>query len=99
VRPGHSSLRRWSVQCCGLSTAGVSVQAPQDRCDYRGDSQRVSETPGVSASAEDFALKRVTPILNFYMGKNMHEREDYIVDELIVPLEERASESSTPTYG
>jgi hypothetical protein len=29
-----------------------------------------------------------TPILNFYMGKNTPERKDYIMDKLIVPVEE-----------
>lgn len=27
-------------------------------------------------------------IFNFYMGKNTPEREDYIMDKLIVPVEE-----------
>ncbi len=29
-----------------------------------------------------------TPILNFYMGKNTPERKDYIMDMLVVPVEE-----------
>jgi hypothetical protein len=29
-----------------------------------------------------------TPILNFYMGKNTPERKDYIMDKLVVPVEE-----------
>ena len=28
------------------------------------------------------------PILNFYMGKNTPERKDYIMDKLVVPVEE-----------
>jgi hypothetical protein len=28
------------------------------------------------------------PIFNFYMGKNTPERKDYIMDSLIVPIEE-----------
>ena len=28
------------------------------------------------------------PILNFYMGKNTPERKDYIMDQLVVPVEE-----------
>ena len=28
------------------------------------------------------------PIFNFYMGKNMPERKDYIMDKLVVPVEE-----------
>jgi hypothetical protein len=28
------------------------------------------------------------PILNFYMGKNTPERKDYIMDSLVVPVEE-----------
>jgi len=28
------------------------------------------------------------PILNFYMGKNTPERKDYIMERLVVPVEE-----------
>ena len=28
------------------------------------------------------------PIFNFYMGKNTPERKDYIMDKLVVPMEE-----------
>ena len=28
------------------------------------------------------------PILSFYMGKNTLERKDYIMDRLVVPVEE-----------
>lgn len=28
------------------------------------------------------------PIFNFYMGKNTPERRDYIMDKLVVPVEE-----------
>ena len=28
-----------------------------------------------------------TPILNFYTGKNTPERKDYIMDQLVVPVE------------
>ncbi len=28
------------------------------------------------------------PIFNFWMGKNMPERKDYIMDSLVVPVEE-----------
>jgi hypothetical protein len=28
------------------------------------------------------------PILTFYMGKNTPERKDYIMDKLVVPVEE-----------
>ena len=28
------------------------------------------------------------PSLNFYMGKNTPERKDYIMDKLVVPVEE-----------
>ena len=28
------------------------------------------------------------PILNFYMGKNTPERKDYIMNSLVVPVEE-----------
>ena len=29
-----------------------------------------------------------TPILDFYMGKNTPERRDYIMERLVVPVEE-----------
>lgn len=29
------------------------------------------------------------PIFNFYMGKNTPERKDYIMDKLVVPVEEK----------
>lgn len=29
-----------------------------------------------------------TPILNFCMGKNTPERKDYIMDKLVLPVEE-----------
>ena len=28
------------------------------------------------------------PIFNFYMGKNTPERKDYIMEQLVVPVEE-----------
>ncbi len=32
------------------------------------------------------------PIFNFWMGKNMPERKDYIMDSLVVPVEEEELE-------
>jgi len=29
-----------------------------------------------------------SPIFNFYMGKNTPERKDYIMDSLVVPVED-----------
>jgi len=40
-------------------------------------------------SKVEYAPKpEAVPILNFYMGKNTPERKDYIMDKLVVPLEE-----------
>ena len=33
------------------------------------------------------------PIFNFYMGENTPERKDYIMDKLVVPVEECGSVS------
>ena len=33
------------------------------------------------------ALMTASPILNFYMGKNTSERQDYIMERLLVPVE------------
>ena len=36
------------------------------------------------------------PIFDFYMGKNTPERKDYIMDSLVVPVEEQAKVSCLP---
>ncbi|MCO5052514.1 MAG: hypothetical protein M9920_09440 [Verrucomicrobiae bacterium] len=37
---------------------------------------------------ESAPLAESGPILSFYMGKNTPERKDYIMDQLVVPVEE-----------
>ncbi len=40
-------------------------------------------------SRVEFAPKpEASPILNFYMGKNTPERKDYIMERLVVPVED-----------
>jgi DNA gyrase subunit B/topoisomerase-4 subunit B len=40
-------------------------------------------------SRVEYASKmEAAPIFNFYMGKNTPERKDYIMDRLVVPVEE-----------
>ena len=40
-------------------------------------------------SQVEYAPKtEAAPIFNFYMGKNTPERKDYIMDRLVVPVEE-----------
>jgi len=40
-----------------------------------------------SVRADSFEREHV-PLLNFHMGKNTPERKDYIMDKLVVPVEE-----------
>ncbi len=37
---------------------------------------------------EDVPRAESAPIFNFYMGKNTPEQTDYIMDSLVVPVEE-----------
>jgi len=41
-----------------------------------------------SSKVDNAPCAESTPILNFYMGKNTPERKDYIMDKLVVPVEE-----------
>jgi len=40
------------------------------------------------SKVEHAGKTEATPILNFYMGKNTPERKDYIMENLVVPVEE-----------
>jgi len=43
----------------------------------------------MNVSQVEYATKPETAgILNFYMGKNTPERKDYIMEKLVVPVEE-----------
>lgn len=44
----------------------------------------------VLRAAADYVAPKgdATPILTFYMGKNTPERKDYIMEHLVVPVEE-----------
>jgi len=45
--------------------------------------------PDIRLSRVEYAPKpEATPILDFYMGKNTPERRDYIMERLVVPVEE-----------
>jgi hypothetical protein len=40
------------------------------------------------SKVEYAARPEVVPILDFYMGKNTPERKDYIMEQLVVPVED-----------
>jgi len=45
--------------------------------------------PDMRLSQVEYAPKpEAAPILTFYMGKNTPERKDYIMERLVVPVEE-----------
>jgi DNA gyrase/topoisomerase IV subunit B len=45
--------------------------------------------PDMRLSRVEYAPKpEAAPILDFYMGKNTPERRDYIMERLVVPVEE-----------
>ena len=46
--------------------------------------------PSFAACATAGSIPKIEsgPIFNFYMGKNTPERKDYIMDRLVVPVEE-----------
>ena len=60
---------------------GLGEISPKEFAQFIGKSMRLSQVE-YAPRAES------APILNFYMGKNTPERKDYIMDSLIVPVEE-----------
>ncbi|MDR3378588.1 MAG: DNA topoisomerase IV subunit B, partial [Verrucomicrobiae bacterium] len=60
---------------------GLGEISPKEFAQFIGKKMRLSKVeyaPRVESA----------PILNFYMGKNTPERKDYIMDSLVVPVEE-----------
>jgi topoisomerase IV subunit B len=60
---------------------GLGEISPKEFAQFIGKEMRLSQVeyaPRVESA----------PILNFYMGKNTPERKDYIMDSLVVPVEE-----------
>jgi DNA gyrase subunit B/topoisomerase-4 subunit B len=60
---------------------GLGEISPKEFQQFIGKQMRLSKVE-YAPRAES------TPILNFYMGKNTPERKDYIMDKLVVPVEE-----------
>jgi DNA gyrase/topoisomerase IV subunit B len=60
---------------------GLGEISPKEFAQFIGKSMRLSKVE-YAPRAES------APILDFYMGKNTPERKDYIMDSLVVPVEE-----------
>jgi len=60
---------------------GLGEISPKEFAQFIGKQMRLSKVE-YAPRAES------TPILNFYMGKNTPERKDYIMDKLVVPVED-----------
>ena len=60
---------------------GLGEISPKEFAQFIGKEMRLSKM--------EYAPKmEAAPIFNFYMGKNTPERKDYIMDRLVVPVEE-----------
>jgi DNA gyrase subunit B/topoisomerase-4 subunit B len=60
---------------------GLGEISPKEFAQFIGPAMRLSQV--------EYAPKpEVAPILDFYMGKNTPERKDYIMERLVVPVEE-----------
>ena len=60
---------------------GLGEISPKEFAQFIGKEMRLSKV--------EYAPRvESVPILNFYMGKNTPERKDYIMDQLVVPVEE-----------
>jgi DNA gyrase/topoisomerase IV subunit B len=60
---------------------GLGEISPKEFAQFIGKEMRTSKVE-YAPRAES------APIFNFYMGKNTPERKDYIMDSLVVPVEE-----------
>src|SRR5215510_9101773 len=60
---------------------GLGEISPKEFAQFIGKEMRLSKV--------EYAPKpEHVPLLNFYMGKNTPERKDYIMERLVVPVEE-----------
>jgi DNA gyrase/topoisomerase IV subunit B len=60
---------------------GLGEISPKEFAQFIGKEMRLSKV--------EYAPRgESTPILDFYMGKNTPERKDYIMDSLVVPVED-----------
>jgi DNA gyrase subunit B/topoisomerase-4 subunit B len=60
---------------------GLGEISPKEFAQFIGKEMRLSKVEYASKT-------EAAPIFNFYMGKNTPERKDYIMDSLVVPVEE-----------
>ena len=82
----HDSTE-WPCWCGNLSTSeitrfkGLGEIGPKQFAQSIGKEMQLSKV--------EYAPRAESgPIFNFYMGKNTPERKDYIMDKLVVPVEE-----------
>jgi topoisomerase IV subunit B len=78
--------RESAIEACGKSAEitrfkGLGEISPNEFKDFIGKSMRLSKV-------EYAAKPDSTAIINFYMGKNTPERKEYIMDNLVVPVED-----------
>jgi len=64
-----------------VSHGRTSESQPEKRVRFIGREMRLSK-------AEYGPKPDAAPVFDFYMGKNTPERKDYIMDKLVVPVEE-----------
>ena len=60
---------------------GLGEISPKEFAQFIGDDMRLSKI-------EHAPKAEAAPIFDFYMGKNTPERKDYIMENLVVPVEE-----------
>ncbi|HNQ73700.1 MAG TPA: toprim domain-containing protein [Verrucomicrobiota bacterium] len=78
AQPGEGQLKR-KIEITRFK--GLGEISPKEFAQFIGKEMRLSKVE-YAPRAES------TPILTFYMGKNTPERKDYIMDRLVVPVEE-----------
>ena len=81
IRPGLSCTGK-IVTATRAHALTIPIQALTVR--QRGDLEPANKNKGVEAATKP----EVNGILTFYMGKNTPERKDYIMENLVVPVED-----------
>jgi len=78
AQPGEGQSRR-KIEITRFK--GLGEISPKEFAQFIGKEMRLSKV--------EYAPKpEHVPLLNFYMGKNTPERKDYIMERLVVPVEE-----------
>jgi DNA gyrase/topoisomerase IV subunit B len=78
AKPGEGQLKR-KIEITRFK--GLGEISPKEFAQFIGREMRLSKVE-YAPRAES------APIFDFYMGKNTPERKDYIMDKLVVPVEE-----------